>query len=107
MRTSAWSIGCSNRGAMASDKRERQRQNRAVKQAEQTKIARKQRAVALTKRIGVWVVVGVGLLRVARHDAPAHRTIRRADADHPSPLLVGVGHAVAVGVDLTIRARAA
>ncbi|MDJ0923400.1 MAG: hypothetical protein QNJ77_02465 [Acidimicrobiia bacterium] len=50
---------------MASDKRERQRQNRAVKQAEQTKIARKQRAIALTKRIGVWVVVGVGLLVLA------------------------------------------
>ena len=50
---------------MATDKRERQRQNRAVKQAEQSKIDRRQKVIALTKRIGVWVVVGVALLVLA------------------------------------------
>lgn len=50
---------------MASDKRERQRQNRAVKQAEQSKIARKQKAFALAKRIGVWIVVAAVLLVLA------------------------------------------
>jgi hypothetical protein len=50
---------------MATDKRERQRQNRAVKQAEQSKIDRKDKTIALVKRVGVWVVVGVGLLVLA------------------------------------------
>ncbi len=50
---------------MATDKRERQRQNRAEKQAEQSKIARKEKVIALVKRVGVWVVGGVGLLALA------------------------------------------
>ena len=54
-----------NRRAMATDKRERQRQNRAVKQAEQSKIARKEKTIALVRRIGIWVVVGVALLVLA------------------------------------------
>lgn len=50
---------------MATDKRERQRQNRAVKQAEQAKIARKQKVIATAKRVGVWIVVAVVLLILA------------------------------------------
>ena len=50
---------------MASDKRERQRQNRAVKQQEQSKIDRKVKTVATIKRVGRWVVVGVVLLVAA------------------------------------------
>jgi predicted phage tail protein len=50
---------------MATDKRERQRQNRAAKQAEQAKIVRKQKVIATAKRVGVWVVVGVALLILA------------------------------------------
>ena len=50
---------------MATDKRERQRQNRAVKQAEQAKIVRKQKVMATAKRVGVWLVVGVALLFLA------------------------------------------
>ena len=44
---------------MASDKRERQRQNRAVKQQEQNKIARKQKTIAMIRRVGLWIVFGV------------------------------------------------
>lgn len=50
---------------MATDKRERQRQNRAVKQAEQAKVVRRQKIIAAAKRIGVWVVVAIGLLVLA------------------------------------------
>jgi hypothetical protein len=50
---------------MASDKRERQRQNRAVKQAAQSKVARKEKAIAMVKRVGVWVVVGIVLIILA------------------------------------------
>lgn len=50
---------------MATNKRERQRQNRAVKQAERAKIVRKQKIIATVKRVGVWVVVGVALLVLA------------------------------------------
>jgi hypothetical protein len=50
---------------MATDKRERQRQNRAAKQAEQAKIVRKQKVITTAKRVGVWVVVGVALLILA------------------------------------------
>lgn len=50
---------------MATDKRERQRQNRAVKQEEQSKIARKEKMFALVKRVGVWIVVAVALLVLA------------------------------------------
>lgn len=42
---------------MATDKRERQRQNRAVKQAELNKQQRRQRIIDRTKRIAVWAVV--------------------------------------------------
>jgi len=50
---------------MASDKRERQRQNRAAKQQVQSKIDRKQKVLATIKRVGIWVVVGLALLVVA------------------------------------------
>ena len=50
---------------MASDKRERQRQNRAVKQTEQNKIARRQKMIATIRRIGIWIVVGLVLIVVA------------------------------------------
>ena len=50
---------------MASDKRERQRQNRAVKQEELSKVARKQKTIAMVKRVGVWVVVGIALILLA------------------------------------------
>jgi cell division protein FtsL len=44
---------------MATDKRERQRQNRAVKQEEQQKIARKEKAIARAKRVAIWIIVAV------------------------------------------------
>jgi uncharacterized membrane protein len=44
---------------MATDKRERQRQNRAVKQKAESKVARKQKTIDLTKRVAIWVVVGI------------------------------------------------
>jgi len=50
---------------MATDKRERQRQNRAAKQAEQAKIVRRQKVVAAARRVGVWIVVGIALLILA------------------------------------------
>ena len=50
---------------MATDKRERQRQNRASKQAEQAKIVRKQKIIATAKRVGVWVVVAIALFVLA------------------------------------------
>lgn len=50
---------------MATDKRERQRQNRAEKQAAQAKIDRRQKVIATAKRVGVWVVVGIALLVLA------------------------------------------
>ncbi len=51
--------------AMATDKRERQRQNRAAKQAEQAKIDRKRKVIATAKRVAVWVVVGLALFFAA------------------------------------------
>ena len=51
--------------AMASDKRERQRQNRAVKKEAESKVARKQKAISMTKRVAVWAVVGLGLIFAA------------------------------------------
>ena len=42
---------------MATDKRERQRQNRAVKQAELDKQKRRQRIIDRSKRIAIWIVV--------------------------------------------------
>ncbi len=50
---------------MATDKRERQRQNRAVKQEERGKAARKEKVMATAKRAAKWVVVGVALLVLA------------------------------------------
>jgi hypothetical protein len=50
---------------MASDKRERQRQNRAVKQEAEGKVARKQKTIDLTKRVAIWVAVGVVLILLA------------------------------------------
>jgi hypothetical protein len=42
---------------MATDKRERQRQNRASKQAELTKQQRKQKTIDTAKRVGIWAGV--------------------------------------------------
>jgi len=42
---------------MATDKRERQRQNRAAKQVEVNKQKRRQRIIDRTKRVAVWAVV--------------------------------------------------
>ena len=50
---------------MATDKRERQRLNRAAKQEEQSKTARKEKVIATAKRAAKWVVVGVTLLVLA------------------------------------------
>ena len=50
---------------MASDKRERQRANRAVKTEAQTKVVRKQKSINLVKRAAVWAVVGVLLILLA------------------------------------------
>ncbi|MCP4306007.1 MAG: hypothetical protein GY926_20475 [bacterium] len=50
---------------MASDKRERQRLNRAAKQEEVNKTVRKQKALATAKRVAVWVAVGVVLVLLA------------------------------------------
>lgn len=50
---------------MASDKRERQRANRAVKTEAQTKVKRKQKTVELVKRLAIWGVVGVVLILLA------------------------------------------
>lgn len=50
---------------MATDKRERQRANRAVKQQAESKAARIQRVIALTKRFAWWAVALVVLIVVA------------------------------------------
>lgn len=50
---------------MATDKRERQRQNRASKQAELTKQLRKQKVLSTAKRVGIWVVVLIALFFVS------------------------------------------
>jgi hypothetical protein len=50
---------------MATDKRERQRQNRAVKQVEQSKHQRRQKVFDLSKRIAVWAVAFLVLLVLA------------------------------------------
>ncbi len=50
---------------MATDKRERQRQNRAVKQAAQAKIDRRKKITATARRVGVWVITGIALLVLA------------------------------------------
>lgn len=50
---------------MATDKRERQRLNRAAKLAVDSKAARKQKIFDTAKRAGIWLVVGVALLTLA------------------------------------------
>jgi len=42
---------------MPSDKRERQRQNRALKEAEEAKIERRQRRWSLVKRYGMYTIL--------------------------------------------------
>lgn len=51
---------------MATDKRERQRQNRAVKQAEVNKQKRKEKLIARIKRYSVWAVVLTLLIIVSQ-----------------------------------------
>lgn len=50
---------------MATSKRDRQRANRQAKQAEQQKVHRKQVILSRSKRIAIWVVIGVVLFVVA------------------------------------------
>lgn len=50
---------------MATDKRERQRQNKAVKQAELTKQRRREKVINTARRVAIWAVVFVVLLIVA------------------------------------------
>ncbi|MGA9596255.1 MAG: hypothetical protein WBV06_08865 [Acidimicrobiia bacterium] len=50
---------------MATDKRERQRQNRAVKQVELNKVNRREKVLSTAKRVAIWVVVFFVLLIVA------------------------------------------
>lgn len=47
---------------MATDKRARQRENRAVKQAERSKQKRREKVINTAKRVGIWVVVIFALL---------------------------------------------
>jgi hypothetical protein len=42
---------------MATDKRERQRMNRAAKQAAEAKAARRAKLLGRARRIGIWVVL--------------------------------------------------
>jgi hypothetical protein len=48
---------------MASDKRERQRANRAVRRKAESKTARTERIIGLTKRV-TWWVVGIAALLI-------------------------------------------
>ena len=50
---------------MATDKRKRQRQNRAVKQAELDKQKRRERWIDRSKRIAIWAVVLVVMFILA------------------------------------------
>jgi cell division septal protein FtsQ len=50
---------------MATSKRERQRANREAKLAEEKKIQRKQSIFQRSKRIAVWVLVGIVLFVLA------------------------------------------
>ncbi len=50
---------------MATDKRERQRQNRASKQAELTKLQRKQKTIDTIKRVGKWAAAFAVVLLLA------------------------------------------
>ena len=50
---------------MATDKRERQRQNRTVKQDELNKVERKLKVLSTARRVGIWAVVGGSVLVLA------------------------------------------
>jgi thiosulfate reductase cytochrome b subunit len=50
---------------MATDKRERQRQNRAVKQAAENKAKRRQKVFYSAKRVAIWGIVFVVLVIIA------------------------------------------
>lgn len=50
---------------MATNKRARQRANRAVKQEAERKTRRIRKIIATARRIGIWVLVFVGLLVLA------------------------------------------
>jgi hypothetical protein len=50
---------------MATDKRERQRANRAVKEAVESKVARRQRWFTWGKRLLIWAVVVGGVIVLA------------------------------------------
>ena len=50
---------------MATDKRERQRANRAEKQAQEAKVARRQKIFTRGRRILIWVLVIVAILLVS------------------------------------------
>lgn len=50
---------------MATDKRERQRLNRAAKQVEESKVARKTKIIDTARRLGKWIVLGVLLIVLA------------------------------------------
>ncbi len=47
---------------MPSEKRERQRQNRALKEAEEAKAAKKQQRIAIVKRYGSYTLLFVAAL---------------------------------------------
>ena len=47
---------------MATDKRSRQRENRAVKQAELSKQKRREKIINTAKRVGIWVIAIFALL---------------------------------------------
>ena len=50
---------------MATDKRSRQRENRAAKQAEAAAIARKERLIRRVRQISVWTVIIIGTFVLA------------------------------------------
>lgn len=50
---------------MATDKRERQRANRAQKQAEMAAVARKEKLKHRLKRVGIWAVIVAAVLVLA------------------------------------------
>ncbi len=51
---------------MATNKRERQRENRAVKQAEEKKQARRQAIINRVRRVAIWAVVLTALIIVSQ-----------------------------------------
>lgn len=50
---------------MATDKRARQRENRAAKQAEEAAIARKKRLIRRVRQVSVWTVIIIGTFVLA------------------------------------------